>query len=56
MKKLWLVGLIVVLVGSFINGLLVRNDIVGILHEGVRLLTLIGIGMFVIGIIKVIKK
>lgn len=56
MKKLWIIGLTVVLAGSFINGLLIRNDIGGLPRESMRLLILIGIGIFIFGIIKRFKK
>ena len=56
MKNLWLIGLIVVLVASFINGLLIRNDISGLPREGMRLIILIGIGVLIFGIFKALKK
>lgn len=55
-KKLWPIGLIVVVVGSFINGLLIRNDIGGLPREGMRLIVLIGIGIFIFGLFKALKK
>ena len=56
MKNLWLAGLIVILIGAFINGLLIRNNITGLPREGMRLIILIGIGVFIFGIFKTIKK
>lgn len=54
-KFLWLVGLAIV-GASFLNGLLVQNDVGGIAREGLRVIILIGIGIFVFGIIKAVKK
>jgi len=55
-KKLWILGLGLVVAGAFINGLLIRNDITGLPREGMRLIVLIGIGVFIFGIFKTIKK
>ena len=55
-NKLWIIGLVVVLIGSLINGLLVQNEVGGFSREFMRFVILVGIGTFVFGIIKRSKK
>jgi len=55
-KSFWLIGLIVVLAGSFINGLLTHYGIGGIPREGMRLVVLIGVFVFLFGLIQAFRK
>lgn len=55
-KSLWAIGLIVVLAGSFINGLLIHYGIGGLPREGMRLVILIGIFVFLFGLIQSFRK
>jgi len=55
-KSLWLIGLVIIIAASFVNGLLIQNAVGGIAREGMRLIILIGIGIFVFGVIKAVKK
>ncbi len=56
-KFLWLTGLTVVIAGSFINGVfLIPRDIGGLAREGMRLVILSGLGLFIFGLIRSIKR
>ena len=50
--KLWQVGLLLVISGSCVNGLLVTRGIHGLSREGMRLLILTGIVLFIVGLVK----
>lgn len=51
-KILTIVGIVVILFASFINGLLVEHNVGGLAREGMRLLILAGIVIFVFGLIR----
>lgn len=54
-KSFWLIGLVIVIVGSLINGQLIVHNIGGLLRELMRLAILSGIAVFIFGIIKAVK-
>lgn len=56
MKNLWMIGLLIIVVGSAANGLLVQNDVGGIIREMMRVIILLGTGLFFFGIIQKLKK
>lgn len=54
---LWLIGLILVVAASVINGQLISHQIGGIIRDLFRLLILIGLALFLIGMFqKLIRK
>jgi len=55
-NSIWIIGLIIVLFASCINGIFVQNDVGGLLREGMRLFILTGVAIFIFGIVKAIKK
>lgn len=52
----WELGLIVILIGSLINGLLIRADVGGLIRELMRLVIIFGIIIFVLGIGRRFRK
>ena len=55
-KSLWLYGLILIVVASLVNGLLMSQGIGSIVRELARLSILIGVGLFIFGIIRNLRK
>lgn len=55
-KNLWVIGLIVVLVGSLLNGILIRGGIGGVIRELMRLVILAGVFLLIFGLIRRSKK
>ncbi len=56
-STLWLIGLAIVIGGSFINGVfLIPRDIGGLARELTRLVILFGIGLLIYGLIHLKKK
>ena len=55
-NNLWLIGLAMVVVASFVNGIFIRQEVSGLAREAMRLIILIGIGIFGFGLIKTLKK
>jgi hypothetical protein len=55
-KSLWLIGLVLVLAASFLNGILISQNIGGLLRESARFVILIGIFILALGLILQFKK
>jgi len=54
--KLWQIGLLVFVLAAFLNGVLINFHIGGILRELMRLVVLIGLLTFIIGLMKRTKN
>ena len=52
----WELGLIIILVGSLINGLLIRAEVGGLIRELMRLVIIFGIIVFILGIVRLFRK
>jgi len=55
-NRLWLIGLAIVLVASFINGIFIRQEIGGLAREAMRFVILAGIALFGYGLIQKFRK
>lgn len=53
---IWKIGLIIFVLAGLSNAVLIKYSIGGILREGMRLMILTGIAVFVIGLIKISRK
>ena len=54
--RLWPIGLLVIILASFINGQLIAHHVGGMLRELTRLMILIGLGIFLYGLFLKFKK
>ncbi|HNV86830.1 MAG TPA: hypothetical protein PKL97_07720 [Candidatus Omnitrophota bacterium] len=54
--KLWKMGIFTVVIGGLINAILIQNHIGGFPREGMRLVILIGIFVFLFGLIQAFRK
>ena len=54
--KLWKIGILTVILGGLINAILIQNHIGGFPREGMRLVILIGVFVFLFGSIRAFRR